>query len=46
MHEKEPAVRAQQLDEGRRFIDLAQAMGAKFVRVFGDKIPAANPRKT
>lgn len=45
MHEKEPAVRAQQLDEGRRFIDLAQAMGAKFVRVFGDKIPADEPKE-
>jgi sugar phosphate isomerase/epimerase len=45
MHEKEPAVRAQQLDEGRRFIDLAQAMGAKFVRVFGDKIPAGEPKE-
>jgi sugar phosphate isomerase/epimerase len=45
MHEKEPAVRAQQLDEGRRFIDLAQAMGAKFVRVFGDKIPTDEPKE-
>jgi sugar phosphate isomerase/epimerase len=45
MHEKDPAVRAQQLDEGRRFIDLAQAMGAKFVRVFGDKIPAGEPKE-
>jgi sugar phosphate isomerase/epimerase len=45
MHEKEPAVRAQQLDEGRRFIDLAQAMGATFVRVFGDKIPADEPKE-
>jgi sugar phosphate isomerase/epimerase len=39
MHEKDPAVRAQQFDEGRRFIDLAQSMGVKYVRVFGDKIP-------
>jgi sugar phosphate isomerase/epimerase len=45
MHEKDPAVRAQQFDEGRRFIDLAQAMGAKFVRVFGDKIPADEPKE-
>ena len=39
MHEKDPAVRAQQFDEGRRFIDLAQAMGVKYVRMFGDKFP-------
>ena len=26
MHEKDPAERAKQLDEGRRFIDLAHAM--------------------
>ncbi len=45
MHEKDPGVRAQQLDEGRRFIDLAQAMGAKFVRVFGDKIPPDEPKE-
>jgi sugar phosphate isomerase/epimerase len=39
MHEKDPAVRAKQLDEGRRFIDLAHAMGVKYVRLFGDKVP-------
>ena len=44
MHEKDPAVRAQQFDEGRRFIDLAQAMGVKYVRMFGDKIPEGEPR--
>jgi sugar phosphate isomerase/epimerase len=36
MHEKDPAVRAAQLDEGRRFIDLAHALGAPYVRVFGN----------
>jgi sugar phosphate isomerase/epimerase len=44
MHEKDPAVRAQQFDEGRRFIDLAQAMGVKYVRMFGDRIPEGEPR--
>ena len=44
MHEKDPAVRAQQFDEGRRFIDLAQAMGVKYVRMFGDKIPEGEPK--
>ena len=44
MHEKDEAARQKQLDEGRRFIDLAHAMGVKYVRVFGDKIPAGEPR--
>lgn len=45
MHEKDPAVREAQLDEGRRFLDLAQAMGVKYVRMFGDKIPEGEPRE-
>jgi len=45
MHEKDPATREKQLDEGRRFIDLAQAMGVKYVRVFGDKIPEGEPKE-
>jgi len=44
MHEKDAAAREQQLDEGRRFIDLAQALGVKYVRMFGDKIPQGEPR--
>jgi sugar phosphate isomerase/epimerase len=45
MHEKDPATREKQLDEGRRFIDLAHAMGVKYVRVFGDKIPVDEPKE-
>jgi sugar phosphate isomerase/epimerase len=45
MHEKDPAVREAQLDEGRRFIDLAHAMGVKYVRMFGDKIPEGEPKE-
>ena len=45
MHEKDPAKRKEQLDEGRRFIDLAQAMGVRYVRVFGDKIPEGEPKE-
>jgi sugar phosphate isomerase/epimerase len=45
MHEKDPATRASQLDEGRRFIDLAHAMDVKYVRVFGDKIPEGEPKE-
>lgn len=37
MHET-GAAREKALDEGRRFIDLAHAMGVKYVRMFGDKI--------
>jgi sugar phosphate isomerase/epimerase len=44
MHEKDPKVREAQFDAGRRFIDLAQAMGVKYVRMFGDKIPEGEPK--
>ena len=37
--------REKQFDEGRRFIDLAQAMGVKYVRMFGDKIPEGEPKE-
>jgi sugar phosphate isomerase/epimerase len=40
MHETEPDVRKAQMDEARRFIDLAAALGAPYVRVFGDKLDA------
>jgi len=36
MHHADPAKRAAQMDEGRRFIDLAQRLGAPYVRVFGN----------
>ena len=39
MHEADPKVRAAQLDEGKRFIDLAHQMKVPYVRVFGDKVP-------
>jgi len=44
MHESDPKVRAAQLDEGRRFIDLANRLGVPYVRVFGDKVPAGETR--
>jgi len=44
MHEKDPAARALQLDEGRRFIDLAAKLGVPYVRMFGDKVPAGHTR--
>ena len=45
MHEKDPAERKKQLDDGRRFIDLAHAMDVKYVRMFGNNIPPGEPRE-
>ena len=45
MHEMDEGVRAKQLAEARRFIDLAQALGAPYVRVFGNKFVAGVPRQ-
>lgn len=45
MHEKDPAKREKQLDEGRRFIDLAHALDVKYVRMFGNNIPPGEPRE-
>ncbi len=44
LHVREPAERSRQLDEGRRFIDLASKLPAPYVRVFGDKYLADEPR--
>jgi sugar phosphate isomerase/epimerase len=44
MHEADPKVRAAQMDEGRRFIDLAARMKVPYVRVFGDKVPPGEAR--
>jgi sugar phosphate isomerase/epimerase len=38
MHEADPEKRKQQLADAKRFIDLAAALGAPNVRVFGNKI--------
>lgn len=38
LHEFDPAKRASQMDEGRRFIDLAHRMNVPYVRVFPDRI--------
>jgi sugar phosphate isomerase/epimerase len=44
MHEMDPATRDAQLDEARRFIDLARALGAPYVRVFGNQYLPGVPR--
>ena len=38
MHEADPEKRAQQLSDAKKFIDLASALGAPYVRVFGNEI--------
>jgi len=44
MHDMDPVKHAAQLDEARRFIDLAHALGAPYVRVFGNELPETVPR--
>jgi len=44
MHEMDPVKHAAQLDEAHRFIDLAQALGAPYVRVFGNEYVPGVPR--
>jgi sugar phosphate isomerase/epimerase len=44
MHETDPAVRTAQLDEGRRFIDLAARLKVPYVRVFGDRVPPGDTK--
>jgi len=39
MHFADPAERLKNLDEGRRFIDLAQALDCPFIRVFPNVFP-------
>ena len=38
MHISDPAERAKQLADGRKFIDLASALGVPYVRVFGNEL--------
>ena len=46
MHDMDPIKRAAQLDEARRFIDLAEALRAPYVRVFGNNYVSGVPRDT
>jgi sugar phosphate isomerase/epimerase len=46
MHEADATRRAAQMDEGRRFIDLAHQMKVPYVRVFGDQIPEGESKET
>lgn len=44
MHDRDPVKHAAQLDEARRFIDLAHALEAPYVRVFGNEYVKDVPR--
>jgi sugar phosphate isomerase/epimerase len=44
MHESDPKIRAAQMDEGKRFVDLAHQLHAPYVRVFGDSLPAGQAK--
>jgi sugar phosphate isomerase/epimerase len=44
MHDMDAVKHAAQLDEARRFIDLAHALGAPYVRVFGNEYVKDVPR--
>jgi sugar phosphate isomerase/epimerase len=46
MHEQDPARHAAQLADARAFIDLASALGAPYVRVFGNNWVKGVPRDT
>jgi sugar phosphate isomerase/epimerase len=45
MHEMDPAKRAAQLEEARRFIQLARELRAPYVRVFGNEYVPGVPRE-
>lgn len=45
LHEPDPTVLAAQLDEVRRFVDLAHRLGTPWVRVFPDKFVKDEPRE-
>jgi sugar phosphate isomerase/epimerase len=45
MHEPEGATRSSQMDEARRFVDLAHGLSAPYVRVFGDKYVEGEPKQ-
>lgn len=45
LHEFEPAKRTAQLDEAKRFIDLAHRLKAPYVRVFGNNFVKDQPKQ-
>ena len=45
MHDPDSKVNALQLDEGKRFIDLAHELKSPYIRVFGDKFVTGEARE-
>jgi sugar phosphate isomerase/epimerase len=45
LHEPDPAKRAAQMDEAKRFLDLAHQLGAPYVRVFPNKFVPGEERE-
>jgi sugar phosphate isomerase/epimerase len=45
MHESDPKTRTAQLDEAKRFVDLAHRLDAPYIRVFGDRIVPGQPKQ-
>lgn len=45
MHEPDPKKRAEQMDEAKRFIDLAYSLNVPYVRVFPDKLVLGEERR-
>ncbi len=45
MHHTDPVKRQQQLDEGRRFIDLAAQLNCPYIRVFPNNLPKDQDRE-
>ena len=45
MHEPDPKKRAEQMDEAKRFIDLAYSLNVPYVRVFPDKLVPGEERR-
>jgi sugar phosphate isomerase/epimerase len=45
LHERDPRVREQQLDEARRFIDLAHNLGVPWIRVFPNEYLKDEPHE-
>ncbi len=45
LHEADATKRAEQMDEAKRFIELAQRLKVPYVRVFGDKLVQGEPKQ-
>jgi sugar phosphate isomerase/epimerase len=45
LHDPDPSKRAKQIDDGKRFIDLAHRLKTPYVRVFGNNFVKGEPRQ-